>query len=547
MSGFLDRQKRYGEIMGLLVQHDLSFVLDRLGLSSRVPERFRGQQIDGAIAALSTPERVRRLFEALGPTYVKMGQILSTRPDLIPQPYLVQLKKLQDAATTLPFSEIKAAVEGAFGAELGELFAEVDETPIAAASIGQVHRVTLLDGRPAVIKVQRPGIESAMRTDLSMMRSFAELARGTGVMGPVDPVQIVRVFERAMLRELDFVVEGRSTDLFREQHAADPELVVPEVFWERTNKQVLTLELIDGVKVSDLAALDAAGHDRPRLARKLVEVAMAQIFVHGNFHADPHPGNLLVLADGRLGLIDFGMYGHFDRATRRSLLDLMQDIADRDARRLADHLIQHDLMGYGVDLREVRKQIAALFRGLADAPQGELAELLYRFIIENKIEFPPDLFFLDKVFGTLDGAVKTLDPSLSLRQVAQSQLPALASGAAADWRSMARRFATEMLELDQVLLQLPGDLGRVLKRLDAGHLRVEQRHALSEQGARQLARLLSGLGLMGLGALSAAVGLWASAAGAAGALAGLPAGGLALGVGLAAFAAGLVLTLRTSG
>ena len=301
---FLTRQKRYGQILGLLAQHDMAWLLDKMGLTRFVPSDYlTAPQEEDSPRTLTNAEHMRVLFEELGPTFVKMGQILSTRPDLIPADYIAEFKKLQDQATTVPFGEIKIVIEEEFGAELDEIFAEIDEQPLAAASIGQVHRVVLQDGSQAVAKIQRPDIEDNIRMDIALLRNFAELANKTGATGPIDVVGIVVEFERSILRELDYVLEGRLTDKFRRQHAEDEGLVIPEVFWDTTRKRVLTLEYIDGIKVSEIDRLRAADHDCRAIAHKVFHVILEQVYVHGLFHADPHPGNLIVLADGKVSSV----------------------------------------------------------------------------------------------------------------------------------------------------------------------------------------------------------------------------------------------------
>lgn len=507
----IDRQKRYGEILGLLVKHDLAFFFDKAGLTSMVPSEFG--RPDASLVPLSEPERVKRLAEALGPAFVKMGQILSTRPDLIPHAYLVELKKLQDDVGGLPFDQIRAVVEAELGRPIGEIFADVDETPLAAASIGQVHCVTLKDGTKAVIKVQRPGIEETIRRDISILRSLASLATGAGATGPIDALGIVREFERSILRELDYVVEGHATDAFRAQHEKNARIVIPRVFWETTTKRVLTLERIEGIKVSDIARLREKGHDLPKVAQALVDVVLEQVFLFGRFHADPHPGNLMVMGDGRLAMIDFGMAGHFDDYTRRALVDLIRDSTDQDHFKLAQHLLQHGLVGYDADMRAIRNELREMFRAMSGgASMAEQIEALVGFVVKHHIAFPPDLFFLDKVFGTLDGAVKTLDPKLSMRALAARFMPKLAESAIEDVPAMTRKLVMRVLETEDVIIDLPGDLSRILRRADAGHLGLQVSWAPSEQAVRKVSRMLVQSGLLLAGALIASLGVHAGAA-----------------------------------
>ncbi len=541
---FVDRQRRYTQMLGVMVKHDLSFVLERLGLSAFVPDGAGAAPgEEGKATPLSTPERVKRVFEDLGPTFVKMGQILSTRPDLLPPAYLDEFKKLQDDVGALPFEEVRAVAEEDLGKPLDELFAEVDEQPLAAASIGQVHRVVLLDGTAAVVKIQRPGIEQTIRMDLSILRSFAQLARASGMLGTLDPVAIVTEFERSILRELDYVVEGHTTEDFIQQHADDDGIVIPAVHWDTSSKRVLTLDYVEGIKVSEIDRLRSSGHDLPAVAAKLVETVLQQIFVHGLFHADPHPGNLLVLQDGRLGIIDFGMSGRFDRYIRKALVDMMGDLVERDYRKLADHLLAHELIGYDADLRSVRADLRELFRGASAGEMADQMEVLIQFIVSHEVAFPPDLFFLDKVFGTLDGAIKTLDPKLTLKNMARTFLPGLVQSAVSDWQTLARQLMMRIFESEGTLVDLPIEVGKVLRRLDAGHLQIRNAWTLSEDGVRKVSRLAVqcaglALGLIALG-FAAVGGLAAPQGGVAAAT------WIALATGVAALGGSAVWCLRS--
>ena len=524
---FIDRQRRFAELLALGAEHDIAFLFDRFGLSSLVPERYRSADRD---EEMTQPRRIRTLLEALGPTFVKLGQIMSTRPDLVPREYLDELKKLQDHVTTVPWPAMRAIAEAELGRPPEEVFAELDPEAMAAASIGQVYRVVLQDGTEAVLKIQRPDIERTIRTDLSIVRWLAGLVQATGLAAPLEPTAIVREFERSLLREIDYVVEGHETDAFRAQHEGDADIVVPRIHWDTTSKRLLTMELIRGIKVSDVEALRSSGQDLPRIARVLVHTILAQVFTLDHFHADPHPGNLLVLEDGRLGLIDFGMSGGFDRTMRTALGALMRDISERDAQRVTDHLLQYDFIDYDADLRALRKAAQAMFRQVdSGAPMHELMEAFARFVVEHKLSFPPDIFFLDKVFGTLEGAVRTLDPQLSMQQLSTDFLPKLEAAAVQSPREMIQQLLSRLMTVEDAALQLPVVLNRVAQRVDAGHLRVVTQVEPTPAGQRAASRRLAAGGVMALGLLWTGAGL---------AGVGPLAASAALGLGLGCFALG---------
>ncbi len=508
---FLDRQRRYLEITQICARHDMGILFDKLGLSGLA----KGEAQDEPRPPMSFAERLRHLFEDLGPTFVKLGQIVSTRRDLLPPEYAAEFKKLQDDVAALPWEQIKTVAEEELGRPLEEVFAEVDPEPLAAASIGQVHRVTMQDGSPAVLKVQRPDIERVIRQDIAILRGLAETAATAGLAGPVDPVAILKEFERVILLELDYASEAHATEAFAQQHADDDQLVIPAVHWDCSGKRALTLEWIAGTKVSDIQRLRSSGHDLTSVAKKLLSVVLEQIFLHGRFHADPHPGNLMVLDDGRLAMIDFGMFGSFDRWTRRALTDLVRDMAEQDHRSMAQHLLQHELVGYDADIRQVQADLREMFRSVGgNQKPDEQMRIFLHFVTEHEVAFPPDLFFLDKVFGTLDGALRTLNPQISMRKAMLGHLPQLVQGAAKDWPSLLRGLAMRLLEAEGSLLNLPVELTRVLRRADAGHLglRLQQ----DEEAERKRAQRALKCGLMALGLTCVAGAVVLEAAGATG-------------------------------
>ena len=312
--------ERYRQIAEVLTRHGLGFIVGVAGLSRWIPFHHGVLGHERRDEPYTTPEHLRIALEELGPTFIKLGQLLSTRTDIIPAEYLRELAKLQDAAPAVPLATIRALIEQELGAPPDDVFASFDSTPLACASIGQAHLATMHDGGQVVVKVRRPDINAIIETDLGILQSLANRAsRRWAAAANYNLPGLVSEFAVSLRRELDYQTEGRNAERFASNFAESPDVHVPRVYWATTTSRVLTLERIVGIKVDDLDGLVRARVDRRALATKAAGVAVSMVFEHGFFHADPHPGNLFIEPDGRIGLIDFGMVGELDDGLRHQL------------------------------------------------------------------------------------------------------------------------------------------------------------------------------------------------------------------------------------
>jgi ubiquinone biosynthesis protein len=500
MAQTLSRMKRYAQVVAIGSKHDLGWFFDKIGLGSLLSGKDDAQQKDGS--SLTYAERIRLVFEELGPTYIKLGQLLSTRPDLIPRDYIDEFKKLQDNVSTLPFEQIKETIEHEMSAPLSDVFLRFEEKPLAAASIAQVHRAWLADDLPVAVKVQRPGIEDVIKQDLAILYDLARLARTvlTSMAEMVDPVLIVREFERSILRELDFVNEGHLTDEFRHNLKHFQDIRVAEVHWKCTTKRILTMEFFDGLKVSEIEAIKKKGYDLRRLASLMTRVTLQTVFHDGLFHADPHPGNLLVLEDQSLAVIDFGMVGRFDRQTMQMLRAIAFAMARRNYDELAQALLQYGVVGWDVDLRKLSRKIREVFRSMIgnSTSLAQQSEVLMEFLIQEKLYYQPDLILLDKTFGTLEGSIRTLCPDLDIAALFEEFAPELGKNLLSP-KEMLADFLTRLFHMDEVLIDTPPLFHRVLGRLDAGKLTIRVERSLGSAGMRELASLVLACAMCALG------------------------------------------------
>src|SRR6185369_10154093 len=318
-------------------------------------ERNAGQN---SVTSNARPLHLRLALEELGTTFIKLGQLLSTRADLMPPQYLVELRKLQDSAPPVPFAEIQRAIVTELCQPIENLFAEFDSTPLAAASIGQAHAATLRDGTEVVVKVRRPGVVEQVNEDLEILNELAATAiRHSNFAAQYDLIGLVEEFSQTLRAELDYIREGHSAERFAANFATDPHIHIPRVFWDATTSRVLTLERIRGVKINDLVALDQQGTDRPWLAHYATNIVLKMVCEDGFFHADPHPGNFFIEQNGTIGLIDFGMVGVLDERTQELLAELLIAIDREDAERLVDVFLDLGVTRKRIDRAMVRRDI----------------------------------------------------------------------------------------------------------------------------------------------------------------------------------------------
>jgi ubiquinone biosynthesis protein len=355
-------------------------------------------------------------LQELGPTFIKLGQVLSTRPDLIPPAYIAELTKLQDTVPPEPWESIRKQLESELGAPLKQHFTSFRRDPIAAASLAQVHAATLRDGSSVVVKAQRPGIEDTIAVDLEILQDVAQLLQGRIALGRIyDLPEIAREFATTLRMELDFYREGHNAERFRENFAADPTLYVPQIYWDFTSRRVLVMERISGIKISDVDALDEAGHDRHRIGVHAAHMVVKEVLEDGFFHADPHPGNFVIMPGEVIGVMDFGMVGHLSQRMRRDLTRLFVAAVEMDAEAIVDQLIRMGATRATVDRMTLERDIGRLLRKYHGLPlkairAQDVMQDVTPVTFRHHLQLPSQLWLLGKTLAMVEGVGLRLDP-----------------------------------------------------------------------------------------------------------------------------------------
>lgn len=496
---------RLQDIASVLIRWGFGDMVKRMGMAGVLEKAGRllhWQAVEEGRLRMDVPTRLRCTLQDLGPTFVKLGQVLATRVDLLPPAWIDELGKLQNAVPALPWDAVLPQLREDLGAEPEAVFARVEHEPLAAASLAQAHRAWLADGSAVVLKIRRPGIRDTVEADLRLLKHLAVIVeKNLPELRRYHPQRIVQQFSASLRRELDFAAECRNAERIAHNFAGRDDIVIPQVYWQWTCERLNVQECLEGVPGRDLAAVDAMGLDRVQLARTGAGLVLKMVLEDGFFHADPHPGNIFYMPDGAIGVIDFGMVGRVTEQRRFQIVRLLHGLVVHDSAAVAEVLA--DWTEENNDIDEVRLQESAdvfvdQYRGvpLKDLRMGAMLGDVTAMLREHGLSLPADLALMIKAFLTLEGMGRQLDPDFDMASEARPYLE----------RAMLERFAPDVLVrrgrrtlsgLVDLLRDMPRDVHRLLQSARRGklqmHIEVDTLRAFGEQVDRAANRLTMGI------------------------------------------------------
>lgn len=496
---------RLQDIASVLIRWGFGDVVKRMGMAGVLEKAGRllhWQAVEEGRLRMDVPTRLRCTLQDLGPTFVKLGQVLATRVDLLPPAWIDELGKLQNAVPALRWDAVLPQLREDLGAEPEAVFARVEHEPLAAASLAQAHRAWLADGSAVVLKIRRPGIRDTVEADLRLLKHLAVIVeKNLPELRRYHPQRIVQQFSASLRRELDFAAECRNAERIAHNFAGRDDIVIPRVYWQWTCERLNVQECLEGVPGRDLAAVDAMGLDRVQLARTGAGLVLKMVLEDGFFHADPHPGNIFYMPDGAIGVIDFGMVGRVTEQRRFQIVRLLHGLVAHDSAAVAEVLA--DWTEENNDIDEVRLQESAdvfvdQYRGvpLKDLRMGAMLGDVTAMLREHGLSLPADLALMIKAFLTLEGMGRQLDPDFDMASEARPYLE----------RAMLERFAPDVLVrrgrrtlsgLVDLLRDMPRDVHRLLQSARRGklqmHIEVDTLRAFGEQVDRAANRLTMGI------------------------------------------------------
>lgn len=475
--------KRYGKIIDTLVKYEFGYLVDQMELRpfESIRSKIRGYcELKGT--PITGPERARQVLEQLGPTYIKFGQILSVRQDLIPIEYVNEFAKLQDAVSTFDFEDVSLLIRQELDAPIEKLFLEFEREPIAAASIGQVHRAKLHDGTDVVVKAQRPGIRQVIETDIDIMYSIAQFAeehiQDAKIYRPTD---VVDEFSRSIHAEMDYTQEARNVGRFSTNFKDDPHIYIPKVYWDFCSERVLTLEYIEGTKSSDFERIEELGFDRNEIATYGAKAFMKQIYEDGFFHADMHPGNVIIMDDGKIALIDFGMVGHLSDDVRNSLIDGLIATSKGDIDLFIEILRDFYAISEDVNVPELRVDLEYLLdkyygRSLKQLDASTMMVEMIGVLRKHQARVPASVALLSKGVMTISGFGSMMVPDFNATILAEPYARKLMANRMRP-KSIVGGAFKDVWNFARMLHKVPTQVTHILDSAEKGYMSIKFEHS----------------------------------------------------------------------
>lgn len=491
---------RYREIAMALMRHGFGYIVEEISFFQvlSLPRRWITHKPGPETKTLG--ERIRHVLEDLGPTFVKLGQLASTRSDLLPPGIISELTKLQDQVPPFSPEIAKGMLEQELNAPLEEVFAEFDDTPLAAASIGQVHIGRLRSGEQVAVKIQRPGISPIIQRDLNILKDFVALAERRWEWVTRYQIQeMVKEFAASLLSELDYSNEGRNTEKIASQFTDRSDIQVPKIFWSYTRARVLTMEYLDGIMLNQREELISKGYDLKNIAERLVNSMLHQIFIEGFFHADPHPGNLMVMKNGALAFLDFGMVGRLNEEMKEQLSSLIIALMRKNTEGMVRSIERLGMIPDGTNMDALRRDLDRIRDHYYDIPfasisVGQALNDLFGVAQRHQITLPSDIILLGKSLVTLEGVIENLDPSIRIMDMAEPFGRRLVREKFSS-RRIKGKLLSSVTELFEALIDLPGQARLLSSIISRGKLKVEISIPELEQFEHKLDQITNKLSL----------------------------------------------------
>ncbi|MEK6984055.1 MAG: AarF/ABC1/UbiB kinase family protein [Nanoarchaeota archaeon] len=470
--------RRFNQILLVLFEEGFEFLLSKINLNRYIPLTKRLRAKLKRDDNLKTEVRLRRTLERLGPTFIKFGQVLSVRPDLVPKEYSKELEKLQDKVPPFPFSDVKSIIERDFGKKIEHIFLHFEKNPIASASISQVHKAVLKNGNKVAVKVQRPDVKRIMETDIEIMYYFATLLE-THVekIGRFKPVKILDEFKEWTEKELDFRLEARNANRFAQNFKGSQTVHIPRVYDELTSERVLTLEFIDGIQLHDINTVKKRKLNFDEIIKNSFNAVMTQVFVHGIFHADPHPGNILILKNNAIAFVDFGIVGYFSEHLKNKCIDLLYGIIEQDEESIMETLIGMGMESYNLDYEQFKSDIGFIVQPLQSSSIKDIKisivlEEILDIALRHKLKVPASFVLFGKTVITLEGIAIEYDPKFKISEATKpfiDKIMARRTNPLYVWKNLLyninryKKFAEEF----------PAKAERALDRIQRGRIKVD--------------------------------------------------------------------------
>ncbi|MEM7551876.1 MAG: AarF/ABC1/UbiB kinase family protein [Bacteroidota bacterium] len=471
---------RIRELINVLIRYGFEDIVASTALKKLVPQstKISWQRDQRSVFEYTHWERIRLILEELGPTYIKLAQIISNRADIVPEPLIRELEKLQNDVPPFDFEVAKQIIKKEFGKEIDEIFEFFDEKPLGSASIGQVHRARLHGGEEVVIKLQRPDARKKVETDLSLIREFVKLTenyfRQNGILNPLD---IVDTFEKTMYKELDYSNEARNIEQFKKFYKNERKFYVPRVYKQLSTKRALILEYVRGCKITDVETIVSWGLEPRKIAERGMDIYLKQIFEHGYFHADPHPGNVLVQKDGVLSLIDYGMVGKLMDKDRMSFAGVFISMAQRDSKKMAFHFRNlsidseiDDMRRFEYDLNELIEDFASL--DVDEMRMADLAQALQKIIYQYRLKVPGGIFLILRALIILEGIGKSIYPDFKTFEFVRPYGKKILAEQYS-FSNISKEVIENAIQIFGYLTTIPSDLKLLFRKIKKGKLLIQ--------------------------------------------------------------------------